>query len=581
MASYYVSSAAYAAVAQYANLHLYALNAIIRQLAAPAFGSERVFICTTGGTSGASEPAWNLTDGSTTTAGTAVFTEISGREANQANANWKAPCANIQAWFNKFNILGKLFVSTDHSEQPAASTTYNFPAGMQIIAVSRGVGSTVPPAVADVATGTPTAFVGATLNNGCTWTAAYTSGLIISGGTSTGSGAPIIRPRGNVMTMEHCQIDLGGTGGGQIQVGAGDFGLMVLNDVAFSFAATAGQATFNGFCKIEWNNNNSAAVVGSFAPTTFFASGTGQSIALRIRGVDWTAGAGVTNIFAVSGTNVSTNQGPVRFEDCTLLSGKNFLYNNTALGATYKPGTDWTFSNCANNNSVVAFCHLTERGIMSASAVGSRSGGAAQSSGVTYGHIWQRDSNAQCSFQNPYRGPQYYVPNTVTGSSKTLTLFLCSTTALDNAQAWIEAETLESATLVGGSYHSTRMGLQDTPTGLTTDTSDWTSGTTAARANSNVYAAGTFIKLASNPTRLFVCTSGGTSASSEPGGYASAVDGGTVTDGTAVFTCMFRYKITLTFTPGRVGIVKVRPCYATTGSVGNNIVICDPQPTIT
>ena len=54
-----------------------------------------------------------------------------------------------------------------------------------------------------------------------------------------------------------------------------------------------------------------------------------------------------------------------------------------------------------------------------------------------------------------------------------------------------------------------------------------------ARQNSHAYAVGDVIKLPTNPGRVFFCTDGRHVAGSEPGGYATAVDGGSVTDGGA------------------------------------------------
>lgn len=53
-------------VAQWAALTVYAAGALIRQLAAPAVGSERVFVCVVAGTSLASEPTFTLTRGAKT-----------------------------------------------------------------------------------------------------------------------------------------------------------------------------------------------------------------------------------------------------------------------------------------------------------------------------------------------------------------------------------------------------------------------------------------------------------------------------------------------------------------------------------
>lgn len=57
-----------------------------------------------------------------------------------------------------------------------------------------------------------------------------------------------------------------------------------------------------------------------------------------------------------------------------------------------------------------------------------------------------------------------------------------------------------------------------------------------ARPNSTVVGLGYGIAVASNIGLDFICTTAGTTAGSEPAGYASAINGGTVTDGTAVFT---------------------------------------------
>jgi hypothetical protein len=65
------------------------------------------------------------------------------------------------------------------------------------------------------------------------------------------------------------------------------------------------------------------------------------------------------------------------------------------------------------------------------------------------------------------------------------------------------------------------------PSGLTLETS------VADRANSTAYSLGDLIKVTSSPW-WWECTTAGTSASSQPSGYAAA--SATVTDGTAVFT---------------------------------------------
>lgn len=60
------TSTGYYAVAQWTALTAYAAGQLIRQLAAPAVGSERVFVCIVAGTTLASEPSWTLTRGAKT-----------------------------------------------------------------------------------------------------------------------------------------------------------------------------------------------------------------------------------------------------------------------------------------------------------------------------------------------------------------------------------------------------------------------------------------------------------------------------------------------------------------------------------
>jgi len=83
MADQYVSSVGYAAVGQWAALAVLAANSIVRQLAVPTDANARCFQTATGGTTGAAEPAWVLTAGSTSpTDGTITdWKEVTGKAA--------------------------------------------------------------------------------------------------------------------------------------------------------------------------------------------------------------------------------------------------------------------------------------------------------------------------------------------------------------------------------------------------------------------------------------------------------------------------------------------------------------------
>lgn len=73
------SSTGHYALAQWAANTAYAVGNLRRQLAAPAVGSERVFICVVAGTSHlTTEPSWTLTRGAKTTDNTVTWQECSG-----------------------------------------------------------------------------------------------------------------------------------------------------------------------------------------------------------------------------------------------------------------------------------------------------------------------------------------------------------------------------------------------------------------------------------------------------------------------------------------------------------------------
>jgi hypothetical protein len=139
--------------------------------------------------------------------------------------------------------------------------------------------------------------------------------------------------------------------------------------------------------------------------------------------------------------------------------------------------------------------------------------------------------------------------NTVLSTNRVVTLYGVwnSASLPNNDQIWIEARYLGSALTPMGSFATeTKANNLAAGTALTADSvSKWDSGLTA-RANTTAYVVGNTISVADNSGRVFFCTTSGTSAGSEPAGFASAVDGGSVTDGTAVFRAGTRFSLTVT-----------------------------------
>ena len=115
-----------------------------------------------------------------------------------------------------------------------------------------------------------------------------------------------------------------------------------------------------------------------------------------------------------------------------------------------------------------------------------------------------------------------------------------------------------------------------TGSALTASSAAWDCAT--ARANSTAYSVGNTIKVSSNTGRLFVCTTAGTSASSLPGGYATAIDGDTITDGGATFKAMWRFKQTIT--TGTIRWAGLITAYPKVAKASLNGIYLDPLVTL-
>lgn len=163
--------------------------------------------------------------------------------------------------------------------------------------------------------------------------------------------------------------------------------------------------------------------------------------------------------------------------------------------------------------------------------------------------------------------------------SRTVTVYLAHDQAAiaKNDQVWIEVRyAVDSGDPLGAEASSAKADVLASGSDLTADTSDWDDGATT-RANSTLYATGVVLKTSSNPGRVFLVTTGGTTSGSEPGGYATAVDGTQITDGTATVRALFRCSIAVNFTQQIKGPVYVTPFFAG----GGNTMWLDRRPVLT
>lgn len=212
MADLFCSSAQWTAVTAWAATTAYSIGNIRRQLAAPTAGNERVFRCTTAGTSGGSEPAWNLGAGATTTDNTATWTEITGSSTyNSLGGSWTAPFARMRTAASRMAAGDRLFVLNDHAATEASAVTITFPG--TLTSPNQAIGVDSAGAIARGASESTTGNSGLTITSGG---AVYLDSLRFNCGS--GANAPNLTVGGlgggsseQVQTKD-CDFALGGTG---------------------------------------------------------------------------------------------------------------------------------------------------------------------------------------------------------------------------------------------------------------------------------------------------------------------------------------------------------------------------------
>lgn len=475
MADWYVSSVAYTAVATWAASHAYTLGQIVRQLATPAVGNERCFVCTTAGTSGASAPAWTLTQGGTTTSGTSHWTECTGNSAQQhvgSTTTWTAPHAKVTAACNWTANGDRVFLSSDHAESQGTSAV-DFSGGgqrIQIISVSRA--GSIPPVAADITSGAkitttgsvPINFVG--IDN-------YHQGITYNQGTGATFPAPAFT--GNLY-LKNCVLNFINTSTNNcFQPDGGS--TIVLDNCNISFSTTT-----NGIVladsTFEWRG-------GTFVGWT---SGTGGilfhawvgMVDPLVHGVDLSA-VGANTICQMQGSVYSRH----RLVNCKINASSTITTTNGNSGLHWHTVS---LTNCDSGSTGYRNERWTYTGSMLTDAAIYRLGGA--SDGVTpISHSYNTNANTQSL---PFDATLYLdglpIPqwNTLTGSSQTATIYILSSTTLTNADIWFELEYLGTSGFPISSFVSSVVATPlTTPTNYATDTSTW-NGSSATKQKMTV-----------------------------------------------------------------------------------------------
>ncbi len=472
----------------------------------------------------------------------------SGAAGAGTGADWTNAYTTLAAALTA-KAAGDIFwVSEDHAETQASAMTLLSPGTVanQCFIYCVDHAGTVPPVSADLRT---TATISTTGNNAQTITGvAYYYGIIFNGGTSGTGGTFIASTAGNSIKFENCSIRKGSTSAALITIGpTTGSALVLLKNTTFQFAAATSNISIRS-CMLKWSATASA-ILGT-VPTTLFAPSTGGGGAtVTLDGVDLSVlGSGNT---IVGAGNASQNY---VLKDCKL--GASVV---VATPPTNPAGADTYLARCDSAGTNYRTEKYTYEGSQVTETVVIRTGGAAIG---TVGLSTKIVTTANSNWTSPYRALLDSAWNAVTASNVGVTIegVWNSASLPNNDQIWFDVGYLgASGNPLASFANGSKADNLASGSALTASTQAWDSLVTA-RANSTAYSLGDIRKVASNSGRIFFCTTAGTSAGSEPAGYATAVDGGSVTDNTAVFRAATRFKQTVTLSspqPAQVGSLYV------------------------
>lgn len=484
------------------------------------------FICTTAGTCGAGEPAYNTTAGVTTADNTATWTSLGAVGGFTA---WLAPGARLAtSWATTGDTV---YVSSSHAETQAAALSLA-PAGFtQYLCIANG--GTIPPGAGDLTTG---ASVTTTGNNTITVSGICSiQGVAFSCATGAfGTLCNIGTGINSYVRLTNCALGQKATANPQFVFGNSTASKIELVNTTMGFGGGTGELAVWSGTQFSWRDTPSAlSAVGGTWPTNPFRPNLGT---VFIENVDLSA-------FAGSGYfNVNAGPSKTVFSRCLLANlpiialssapghAEVDLINCDTAGATYRHERWWPFEGNQTTETVVV-----------------HTGGA--SDGTTT-YSWKLVTQTTARWQMPFETMPIGIWNPTTGSNVVVTLEGAINAAAlpNNDDIWLRVAYLgTAASTLGSSVTETKATPLTAAAALTASTVAW-DGAASARQNSHAYALGDVFKVATNTGRLFFCTTAGTTAGSEPGGYASAVDGGSVTDNTAIFRAMVRFKLAVTVT---------------------------------
>lgn len=528
---------------------------------ATAGAKHFVYVCSTAGTGTGTEPTWVYTTPgtSTTTDGTAVFT-------CQEPTSWAHASTRVGYMALKAAAGERIECASDLVENGATAITMTFAgtpaAPVYIVSVNESTGDYEPGAVV-VPQGTQTGSVSShgvsyqtvsgTGNNYLYWAdASNETSIFLEDGTMyvacTGT-ASSIRFGSNHNTT-------------QLRI--------TLRNMQFRFQGATGFIYTHGDMRFEGCAiHASSAAITNFCTTT---STGARGAVLEILGCDLSAGAAAMTL-AINSNGMIHD---ALIAGCKLPAS----WSGTPGGTITTPQSCVRMVNCDSANTGYRYWFSDYTG-----EVKSEAGlflDAGEYDGTTRVCDVFTTSASANETNSALRGPVYQSSwIDTTGASKTLTVeFIHGGSALlTDAQIWLEVMGQATSSYpLGVWYSDARADIVVTPAAQDASTATWSGTAGAARSNSTAYSVGNIIDVQGG---LWICTSAGTSAGSEPGGYATGADGDSVTDSGATFRKMYRQRLVVSFTPEQVGTALGRVVIGAASLTGATAVYVDPNVIVT
>lgn len=489
----------------------------------------------------------------------------SGAAGAGTGVDWANAFTTLSAAFAAGAAGDRFFVAHDHATSTGSAITLTAPGSpanmCQVLCVNRA--GSVPPVATDLRT---TATITATGANSITVAGSgYFYGITFTGGSGAVNNGVVTGGSGLLLIFDNCKIVKGGTTasgttGLDFNASAGG-GKTILINTSIQFGATGDSIRARGL--FEWRNT-AAPIAGATMPNELFAAGQINSWVL-LDGLD---------LSAYTGTLFSDMNGFRRaiLKDCKISSSATIVETMTTPGVqeVFLIRTDSAGTNYRNEKH-------TLYGTQTVELTRIRSGGA--NDGATP-IAWKLTTSASAKFLGPLEAMPIVARNDSTGQLLTVTIYgIIDAAALPkNDELWSIVEYLsDSGSPRGAVVSSAKATVLTTAADQPASTKAWDAGATARSEDGTSYSLGDVIKVASNPGRLFFCTTAGVSdPNSEPAGYTTAVDGGSVTDGSAVFRAGMRFALQVQFTPQQKGLITTRVC---AGKASTTYYV-DPKPDV-